>query len=263
MTNPDSADKRGYLTEPFRLFHLRDRSTGRIPYHYHEFHKLILFLSGELTYRVEGRGYEPKGGDLLLIPAHAIHQPLIGADKPYERSILWIQPEALRELGLDVCFQRCHEENAYLLTRDRYDRPWLQSQLQSLEQALNDEQFGSDVLAQSLFSQLMVSVNRWVLERAPEQREQAVRSDPKIDEILAYINQNLTADLSSYRRWNEIRLGLLVVPVLTNLSFYYLTLNTTGLFCAAMSLIASLFCVPTRKRIWNELDLLKEEKEEE
>jgi uncharacterized membrane protein YbhN (UPF0104 family) len=58
-------------------------------------------------------------------------------------------------------------------------------------------------------------------------------------------------------------LGLLVVPVLTNLSFYYLTLNTTGLFCAAMSLIASLFCVPTRKRIWNELDLLKEEKEEE
>lgn len=197
MTNPDSADKRGYLTEPFRLFHLRDRSTGRIPYHYHEFHKLILFLSGELTYRVEGRGYEPKGGDLLLIPAHAIHQPLIGADKPYERSILWIQPEALRELGLDVCFQRCHEENAYLLTRDRYDRPWLQSQLQSLEQALNDEQFGSDVLAQSLFSQLMVSVNRWVLERAPEQREQAVRSDPKIDEILAYINQNLTADLSA------------------------------------------------------------------
>ena len=69
--------------------------------------------------------------------------------------------------------------------------------------------------------------------------------------------------LSSYRRWNEIRLGLLVVPVLTNLSFYYLTLNTTGLFCAAMSLIASLFCVPTRKRIWNELDLLKEKKEEE
>ena len=69
--------------------------------------------------------------------------------------------------------------------------------------------------------------------------------------------------LSSYRRWSEIRLGLLVVPVLTNLSFYYLTLNTTGLFCAALSLIASLFCVPTRKRVWDELDLWKEEKEEE
>ena len=69
--------------------------------------------------------------------------------------------------------------------------------------------------------------------------------------------------LSSYGRWSEITLGPVVVPVLRNLSFYYPTLNTTGLFCAAMSLIASPFCVPTRNRIWNELDLLKEEKEEE
>lgn len=65
--------------------------------------------------------------------------------------------------------------------------------------------------------------------------------------------------LSSYRRWSEIRLGLLLVPVLMNLSFYYLTLDTTGILCAAMSLVASLFCVPTHKRMLDELDLLKEE----
>lgn len=82
--------------------------------------------------------------------------------------------------------------------------------------------------------------------------------------LVKHVKQlSLPEALTSYRRWNEIRLGLLIVPVLTNLSFYYLTLNTTGIFCAAMSLIASLFCVPNRKRIWNELDLHKEEKEEE
>lgn len=69
--------------------------------------------------------------------------------------------------------------------------------------------------------------------------------------------------IGSYRRWSEIRLGLLLVPVLVNLSFYYLTLNNTGVLCAAMSLIASLFCIPTRKRVLSELDLLKEEEEEE
>lgn len=196
MTNPDSADKRGYLSEPFRLFHLRDCSTKNIPYHYHEFHKLILFLSGELTYRVEGRGYEPKPGDLLLIPTHAIHQPEIG-DKPYERCILWIQPEGLRQLNLDACFDRCRSQNTYLLMRDSYDRVRLQSQLFELEQALKDDQFGSQALAQSLFMQLMVAVNRRVLEQEPETRERAVRSDPKMDEILLYINQNLTADLSA------------------------------------------------------------------
>ena len=61
--------------------------------------------------------------------------------------------------------------------------------------------------------------------------------------------------LKSYRIWADVRLALLVVPALINLQFYYLTFNNTGLFCAAMSLIASLFCVPSESRIKNELDL--------
>ena len=61
--------------------------------------------------------------------------------------------------------------------------------------------------------------------------------------------------LKSYRIWADVRLALLLVPALINLQFYYLTLNNTGLFCAAMSLIASLFCVPSESRIKNELDL--------
>lgn len=65
--------------------------------------------------------------------------------------------------------------------------------------------------------------------------------------------------LGSYRRWSEVRLGLLLIPVLVNLSFYYLTLNTTGLLCAAMPLVALLFCVPTRRRVLDELDLQEEE----
>lgn len=61
--------------------------------------------------------------------------------------------------------------------------------------------------------------------------------------------------LKSYRMWADIRLCLLFVPVLLNLSFYYLTLNTTGLFCTLMALLASLFCVPSENRIKNELNL--------
>lgn len=61
--------------------------------------------------------------------------------------------------------------------------------------------------------------------------------------------------LKSYRCWSEVRLCLLTVPAIMGVSFYYLTLNTTGLFCACMALIASLFCVPSESRLLNELDL--------
>ena len=61
--------------------------------------------------------------------------------------------------------------------------------------------------------------------------------------------------LKSYQTWSILRLALLFVPAILELSFYYLTMNTTNLFCACMALIATLFCVPSENRIKNELDL--------
>lgn len=61
--------------------------------------------------------------------------------------------------------------------------------------------------------------------------------------------------LKSYRRWNEVRIALLAVPALLNLSVYYWTLDTTGLLCGGMVLVAALFCIPTRERLLDELDL--------
>lgn len=68
-------------------------------------------------------------------------------------------------------------------------------------------------------------------------------------------NLPLQEALKSYRIWCDVRLSLLFVPIVLDFAFYYLTLNTTSLFCGLMALIATLFCVPTKSRIMNELDL--------
>lgn len=74
--------------------------------------------------------------------------------------------------------------------------------------------------------------------------------------LTKYIKQlNLMDALKSYRRWNEVRIALLLVPALINLSIYYWTMNTTGLLCVGMVLIASMFYIPGRERMLNELDL--------
>ena len=61
--------------------------------------------------------------------------------------------------------------------------------------------------------------------------------------------------LKSYQKWSDVRLCLLFVPAILGVSFYYLTMNTTNLFCACMALIATLFCIPSESRIKDELDL--------
>ena len=49
------AAKRGYLTETFRIFPLKEPVPTPIPFHYHDFHKILLFLSGQSDYTIEGK----------------------------------------------------------------------------------------------------------------------------------------------------------------------------------------------------------------
>ena len=47
--------KVGYLTSSFKLFHLKDQNKKEFSYHYHDFHKILILLNGDITYCIEGR----------------------------------------------------------------------------------------------------------------------------------------------------------------------------------------------------------------
>ncbi len=46
--------KAGYLTEPFKIFHLRDEHKLNIDFHYHDFHKILIHLHGNVSYCIDG-----------------------------------------------------------------------------------------------------------------------------------------------------------------------------------------------------------------
>ena len=50
---PLQYEERGYLKEPFRLFHLADGRGEYIEYHYHAFHKIIILLAGKASMPLE------------------------------------------------------------------------------------------------------------------------------------------------------------------------------------------------------------------
>ena len=79
--------KSGYLMEKFRLFHLRDSLPGEYAYHYHDFHKLIWFISGRVEYHVEGKTYKLEPHDILLVKRGEIHKPFINGEDVYERYV--------------------------------------------------------------------------------------------------------------------------------------------------------------------------------
>ena len=50
-------NKIGFLRENFRLFHLIDKRNLEFNLHYHDFNKIIIFISGNVTYHIEGKSY--------------------------------------------------------------------------------------------------------------------------------------------------------------------------------------------------------------
>ena len=64
--------------------------------------------------------------------------------------------------------------------------------------------------------------------------------------------------LKRYVQWSMVRLGLLEAAIILNVLCYYLTLSNTGNLCMLIGLTASLFCLPSEKRLRNELHINKE-----
>ena len=193
---------RGYLREPFRLFHLRDVGVEEMEYHYHEFHKAVFFLAGSAGYLIEGRSYFLQPGDVLLVGRHLIHKPVIDPTRPYERVVLYLDPELLEgamqgEGSLARCFELARERRFALMRPAAEDRQALKGLLDRLEEALGEQgEFGSALLARACLFQLLIRLNRMALRDTTSQRQGVSRSDPKIAQVLDYINGNLAADLS-------------------------------------------------------------------
>lgn len=193
--NTEPTQKSGYLNEDYRLFHLKDRTDREYLPHYHDFHKLIVFLSGKVTYHIEGKAYHLNPYDILLVNQGAIHKPEINTTVPYERIILWIR-EDLQEQALTTCFQKARDRSFNLIRLNSTVQERFKDILSELESSLTSESFCSDILSNALFTQLMVYVNRIFLAESYILDQKAYTSDSQVEALVRYINHHLDKDLA-------------------------------------------------------------------
>lgn len=198
----DEMPKTGYLHENFRIFHIRDQLPKTFPYHYHDFHKIVILLSGKVTYIVEGKTYYLKPWDILLVGRHTIHKALIDTSVPYERIILWIGEEFIQSSGTEYCdisscFRKAAERSFSLIRLDSILQEKIRTLISDLESALHSRDFGSSILSSALFLQFMVYVNRIFLGKLYITDDTSLSFDSQTEQLLQYINRNLSGDLST------------------------------------------------------------------
>ena len=103
-------EKRGYLRDDYRIFHLTDRARRSFAFHYHDFYKVLVLLQGRVNYCVEGRSFSLEPNDVVLISEGELHHPEVLDDSPYERIILYLSPEFLRRYQEEADLLRCFRE---------------------------------------------------------------------------------------------------------------------------------------------------------
>ena len=189
-----SLAKTGYLKEDFRLFHINDRTDREFEWHYHDFHKIIVFVSGKVTYHIEGKAYHSNLRTFFCQPGcdpQAGDRPAV----PYERYIFWLR-EDLSRPELNTCFQKANDRSFNLVRLDSALQERLKDLLPEIEQSLRGDQFGDNFLSEALFTQFMVYINRIFLKSSTAPDRKSYSSDSQVEQLLKYINRNLAEDLS-------------------------------------------------------------------
>ncbi|MBQ8632834.1 MAG: helix-turn-helix domain-containing protein [Lachnospiraceae bacterium] len=191
-------EKRGYLLEEFRLFHLKDAKGARMEYHYHDFCKLVLLVSGQGEYTVEDRHYSLRVGDILLIGSGQIHRPEFSEGLEYERIILYISPEFLKKQSTEDCNLEALFDGIYghvlRLEERRYQKVFSLAEI--LEKELKKDSFGKSVLGNSLLLQLLVRVGRYRDKGQLHVAERQEVSDERIKRMLIFMENHLSEELS-------------------------------------------------------------------
>lgn len=199
MSEQFQYNREGYLNENFRYFHLRDTAGQERDFHFHEFDKIVILLSGSVEYHVEGAAYKMQSGDIILVRHHMIHKAVIDVSVPYERIIIYLNSSYVDrfapDMGLMECFASAEKRRFCLARPDDDEWQAIKAQLTRLEDSTKDSGFAAEYMQGTNLAQLLVHINR-VMQRGTEVKTDGAEYNEKIADVLSYINENLSKELT-------------------------------------------------------------------
>lgn len=200
MAKTGAFEREGYLRENYHYFHLRDTAGQERDFHFHEFDKIVLLISGRVDYFVESEVYSLKPWSLLLVKHHTIHKALIDKSEPYDRVIIYLDRKYFERIfpdaGIMDSFDAADRLGRHLLTPTEAERAELERCLREYEQYGREDGASAQALRDTLVMQLLIRIRRMTDSGNADTRQLELQYDPKIAQVLSYINENLCGELS-------------------------------------------------------------------
>ncbi|AOY76816.1 AraC family transcriptional regulator [Clostridium formicaceticum] len=165
--------------------------------HFHNQYELYYLLSGERYYFIKDSIFHVKPGNIVLINEHDLHKTIDAGTPNHVRILInfsknYITPSPYMEQLLYQLFSG----NNHVIPFLPGDQQYVEALLDKIAREIQNKVIGFEIILQSSLMELLVYIKRYIEEN---RHNILVRPSPmheKISEIVQYINNNYSDDLS-------------------------------------------------------------------
>lgn len=189
-------------TQSFAVAHLYndDRPTA---IHIHDCYEIYYSISGGKQFLVDNRFYDFRPGDIFFINQYESHCLSQLDNIRHERIMITIHPEFLKKLStektdLDYCFSYRSSRIGHRISLSPEEQKRF---LYFIHKLSGEAQFGQELLDHAAFLEMMVFLTQCFTGRCHQEAADCtfgtvVSHHKQMDQIISFINLNLTEDLT-------------------------------------------------------------------
>ena len=192
-------DNQLMVTKSYEIKHYTDKDFKTVNLHSHDFCELYFFIRGKASYIIDNYHYNLQTGDILIIPPKNLHQlDIYDSTETYDRFVFWISPKYIKKISsnktdLFTAFSIAEEKQDFLI-RDFNLSSKIKYILSSLHDIVNNGEFGSDILAESIIKELLLELAKYKLNNNSPTKKQKMH--PTVSKTIDFIDEHISENLS-------------------------------------------------------------------
>ena len=179
----------------FTLDHSLFHSPNNVDTHIHNSYELFYFISGDLTYYIEGHAYQLEPHDLIITNTRELHRIAFNSDADYERKFIHFKSDYISAYQTEEYNLLNHIENRKLGNHNKIAAKDVLEQgiddlWRKIEAAFLEKTAQGEILTKTYFIQMLIKINE-IYSKYNNPVADRYKYDQKTGSILEFINKNL------------------------------------------------------------------------
>lgn len=175
-------------------------------FHFHDWYECVYVHSGEGLFLIDQNLYDMREGDVFIVPGNVLHHTNPSKKTPYLVSVVLFDPKLIQHINLGEsyyylqAFEQSRQSGHYRVQLDAGRQTAFKDIVDWIAQELKDGLRGYRHRVLSYLHRMLIDLNSvYELPLESKQARQSSKSEQWLKEILVYIDNHLTEELSLKR----------------------------------------------------------------